>query len=92
MKPQAYNTPKMAMSRLTGFPARNATMRMDGIGNLPKSTSRAAAIKPKVAAGNNAKAKKLPNTGINELMDNTAMNMKNKPLNARGCFQKARMP
>ena len=84
IRPNAYSTPRMSMSRLRALPARNATASTVGIGNLPNSTSRVAAIKPKVAAGISAKAMKLPNTGMSEQTDITVMKMKNKPVKARG--------
>ena len=80
------------MLRFPSAPVLKPAAKMNGMGNLPSSTSRVAAIKPKVAAGRSIKAKKLPSTGTMERMDMLAMNMKNKPVSASGCFQKARMP
>ena len=50
------------------------------------------AIKPSVPIGSKASATKLPTKGSKENTDMMAMNMKNKPLKAMGCFQKVRMP
>ena len=63
-----------------------------GIGNLPSAAIWVAAIKPKVNAGNNTKAKAPPTTGTMETTDTVAMNKKNKPVIASGCRQKVRTP
>ena len=80
------------MSRLRSLLARNAMAKIVGMGNLPRSTSRLAAIKPKVAAGKMSKAKADPKTGIMDNKDTQAMNRKNKPVKAKGWRQKVRMP
>jgi hypothetical protein len=45
-----------------------------------------------VAAGKMTKDKMAPNTGIMDKTDTVAMNKKNKPVKAKGCRQKVRMP
>ena len=91
-KPRAYSRPNIAISRLRSLLARNAMAKMVGMGNLPKSTSRLAAIKPKVAAGNRASAITLPTIGSSADSDMMAMKRKNNPLMAIGCFQNTRIP
>ena len=63
-------------------------IRIDGMGNLSKLASLAAAINPNVASGKSINAKKLPANGTRERTDNIAINIKNSPLSAIGCFQK----
>ena len=65
---------------------------MLGMGNLPCSATEVAAIRPKVMAGNKTSAMTLPITGIMEASDTQAMNKKNSPDMAKGCFQKVRIP
>ena len=63
-----------------------------GIGNLPRVTSRVAAISPKVVAGNRVMARGKPNTGTMVATVISAMNMKNNPAMARGCLKKVAIP
>ncbi len=65
---------------------------MEGIGNLSKFASLAAAINPSVETGKSARAIKLPIKGVNEKTESIAMNMKKRPLRATGCFQNVLIP
>jgi len=80
------------MARNCWRPARKALISTVGIGNLPLSASRVAAIRPRVAAGNRVSASALPSTGITLTSDTTARNMKNSPDIASGWRMNVRMP
>ena len=72
------------MARARDCPARKAVAKIVGMGNLPLEASRVAAIRPNVAAGNNASDKNWPSSGITDSSDTSNMNMKNKPAKAKG--------
>ena len=74
------------------LPDRKATNSVGGLGNSPCAVARAAAIMPTVAAGSSTSAMTLPINGIMDASDTQAMNKKNSPDMAKGCFQKVRMP
>ena len=73
-------------------PARKALIKIDGMGNLPLVASCVAAIRPSVAAGNNARARAEPMKGSKDATDSIAMNMKNNPDMAKGCCRKVLKP
>jgi len=88
MKPAAYMAPKASMARALRLSARRPVSKISGMGNFPCVASRVAAIRPSVAAGSTVMAMGRPIIGTMLATDMMAMNMKNSPINARGCLPK----